>query len=126
VKLFFDGLAIAAGGAAGAVCRWMVGLACGRLFGTRFPVGTMVINLTGSFFLGWFATLAAGRLTVSDTARLAIAVGFVGAYTTFSTFMFESIALWDNGALFKAMLNLVASIVLGLSAVRLGMALAGR
>lgn len=126
MKLIFDGLAIAAGGAVGAVFRWGVGLACGRLLGTRFPVGTMIINLTGSFFLGWFATIAAGRLTVSDTTRLAIAVGFVGAYTTFSTFMFESNALWDNGALFKAALNLVASIVLGLIAVRLGIALAGR
>lgn len=125
MKLIFDGLAIAAGGAAGAVCRWLVGLGCGQLFGPRFPIGTMVVNLSGSFFLGWFITLAAGRLTISDTARLGIAVGFVGAYTTFSTYMFESNALWDNGALIKASLNLIASIVLGLVAVRLGVTMAG-
>ena len=75
-----------------------------------------MINLTGSFFLGWFLT----RGQWSNTMLLGTAVGFVGAYTTFSTFMFETSALWDNGAFIRATINLVGSIVLGLIAVRLG------
>jgi CrcB protein len=116
VKHVFDGLAVAGGGALGALLRWIISLICGRFFGHDFPVGTLVINLTGSFFLGWF--LARGEW--SDTVRLGFAVGFVGAYTTFSTFMFETTALWDHGAFIRACAYVAGSIVLGLIAVRLG------
>ena len=90
MKHLMQYLAIAGGGAVGAMARFLVATICGRFFATDFPIGTMVINLSGSFFLGWFLTFAANRLTVSDTLKLAIATGFVGAYTTFSTYMFES------------------------------------
>jgi CrcB protein len=124
MKIVLDYLAVAAAGAVGAVLRLLVATFCGRLFGTSFPIGTMVINLSGSMFLGWFLTVIGGRVIVSDTVRLAIAVGFVGAYTTFSTYMYESNSLLNSGATIKAFVNLVGSLLLGLLAVRAGVWLA--
>jgi fluoride exporter len=112
-------LAIAAAGSVGAVLRYAVALQVNR-FGFRFPLATFIINITGSMFLGWFLTYI-GRHSVSDTTRLAIAVGFVGAYTTFSTFMYESNQLADEGAGFLAIMNLLGSLVVGILAVRVGM-----
>ena len=117
-------LAIGAAGALGAMFRFFVSSLCGRLFRTEFPVGTLVINLTGSLLLGWFLTVIRDRMPVSDTFRLTVAVGFVGAYTTFSTFAFESNSLLEDGAGIKAMLNMFGSLLLGLLAVRLGIWLA--
>jgi fluoride exporter len=116
-------LAIGAAGFAGAVARYAVASLAGRL-NIRFPLGTMLINLTGSLFLGWFLTYVTYR-HVSDTTRLAIATGFVGAYTTFSTYMYESNQLIDDKAVLSATANLVGSLVLGLLAVRFGIYLAG-
>jgi CrcB protein len=115
-------LAVGVAGFVGALARVGVAQAIGR-FGYRFPLGTMVINITGSLFLGWFLTYAGNR-TISDTAKLAIGAGFVGAYTTFSTYMFESNKLIDEGAGIETTVNLVGSLVLGILAVRLGMWLA--
>lgn len=126
MKLLIQCLAVGAGGSLGAVLRFLVATLCGRLFGTGFPIGTLVINLTGSFFLGWFLTALQERLTVTDTLRLAVAVGFVGAYTTFSTFAYESNSLLTEGAELKAAFNLLGSLILGLAAVRLGILLGGR
>lgn len=117
LRYFWVGLA----GFLGAIARLGVGQMFGRL-NVRFPLGTLVINLSGSLFLGWFLTYATSR-NLSDTVRLAIGVGFVGAYTTFSTFMYESNSLADQGARIGAAVNLVGSVVLGLVAVRLGIAL---
>ena len=121
MKYLADCLAVGAAGFVGAISRWLIAAGCGRLFGPGFPFGTLVVNVSGSFLLGWFLAIAGGRLIVSETTRLGIAVGFVGAFTTFSTLMFESSALWNSGAIFKASLNIIASIVLGLLAVRLGL-----
>jgi CrcB protein len=115
--------AIGAAGFVGTIARFAIGSLFGRL-NFRFPIGTLFINVTGSLFLGWFLTFIASR-NVSDTTRLAIAVGFVGGYTTFSTFMYESNKLaQDDGAVFQAILNLVGSLILGLLGVRLGILLA--
>lgn len=119
-------LAVAGAGAAGAVARLLVGVLCGRLFGTTFPVGTLIINISGSLFLGWFIEWARGRAGVNPTFRLAVGVGFVGAYTTFSTFMHESDSLLRDGSDIKAIVNLFGSLVLGLLAVRAGFWLASR
>jgi CrcB protein len=115
-------LAIAIAGSAGAVLRYVLASQIGRL-NIRFPLGTFVINITGSLFLGWFLTYAT-RHNLSDTTRVAIAVGFVGAYTTFSTFMYESNQLADDGAAFEATMYVLSSLVVGIIAVRLGMGLA--
>lgn len=115
-------LAIAVAGSAGAVLRYVLATQFGRL-NLRFPLGTFVINITGSLFLGWFLTYVT-KHNVSDVTRLAIGVGFVGAYTTFSTFMYESNRLADDGAGFLAIMNLMASLTIGIIAVRLGMSLA--
>jgi fluoride exporter len=127
MKMLVQYGAVAGAGALGAVLRMFVGAVCGRLFGTTFPVGTLVINLSGSLFLGWFIATVRGRgVAVSDTVYAAVAVGFVGAYTTFSTFMYESNALLENGSGIKATVNLLGSLVLGLLAVKAGVRLAGR
>jgi CrcB protein len=116
---------IAAAGSVGAVLRYLVGLASGSIFGADFPIGTFIINITGSLFLGWFLTVSQNRLLISDSLRLAIGTGFVGAYTTFSTYMYESNDLLRKGSELAATANLLGSMVVGLLAVRLGIWLAG-
>jgi CrcB protein len=126
MKLWMQCLAVAAGGSLGVVARFLVSTSCARLFGTGFPVGTLVINVSGSLFLGWFVTVIQERYTISDTARLAVAVGFLGAYTTFSTFSYESNSLLEQGAGMKATFNMLGSLLFGLIAVRVGILLAAR
>lgn len=120
MKLVMQYLAVAVAGGVGAVLRLLVASLSGRFFGTAFPVGTFIINISGSLFLGWFLAAIGTRGTVSDTTRLAIAVGFVGAYTTFSTFMYESNSLIEDGLQIKATMNVIGSIAVGLLAVRVG------
>lgn len=120
MQLLMQYLAVGAAGSLGAVLRLMVSTLCGRLFGTAFPIGTFVINISGSLFLGWFLTVISERAVVSDTFRLAVAVGFVGAYTTFSTFAYESNSLLQDGAGIKALANMFGSLLVGLLAVRIG------
>ncbi len=119
-------LSVGLAGSLGAMARLAVSTLCGRLFGNAFPVGTLLINLSGSLLLGWFLTIIGQRYIVSDTLRMAVAVGFVGAYTTFSTFAYETNSLLEDGSVVKATVNVVGGVVLGLVAVRLGIWLAGR
>jgi CrcB protein len=126
MKLLIQCAVVGAGGFFGAVARFLLSLFCGRVFGTTFPIGTLIINLSGSLLLGWFLTTIGGRTIVPDSVRLAVAVGFVGAYTTFSTFMYESSSLLEDGSGIKAMFNLMGSLMLGLLAVRVGMWLGTR
>ena len=79
--------AVGAAGFAGALVRWMVSVLCAGLFRTDLPVGTLFVNLSGSFLLGWFLTALGDQFNASPTLRLAVATGFVGAYTTFSSLM---------------------------------------
>ena len=122
---------VAFGGALGSLLRWGVAVAFARSFGTAFPWGTFFINISGSLFLGWFATMLTDRLLVNgdgwiraDDLRLMIAVGFTGAYTTFSTFEYESHQLIQDGDGWKSLAYLIGSVALGLIAVRLGTMLA--
>jgi CrcB protein len=126
MKMLMQYLVVAGAGALGAALRLFVASVFGRLFGTGFPVGTLIINLSGSLFLGWFMAAGGSRTLISETTRLAVAVGFVGAYTTFSTLMYESNALIEDGLQIKATINLVGSIAVGLVAVRLGIWLGHR
>jgi CrcB protein len=91
-----------------------------------FPVATFVINVTGSFVLGFFLTLATERAPFSPHLRLAVAVGFVGAYTTFSTFEYETLRLAEERGFVLALLNVVLSVAVGFAAVWGGVALAHR
>jgi len=126
VKTLINYLAIGGGGCLGAMLRYFLSTLCARLFGTAFPVGTFVINIGGSFLLGWFLVVVQRRIPASDPLHLAIAIGFLGAFTTFSTLMYESSALLGDGSGMKAMFNLMGSLLIGLMAVRLGMVLGDR
>jgi fluoride exporter len=123
MKLLVQCLAVGGGGFVGALARWVVATSVLRVFDKSFPLGTLLINVSGSFFLGWFMTFVTVRYPVSDALRLAVATGFVGAYTTFSTYMYESNGLFQNGAQYQAWGNLIGSLILGLIAVKLGVML---
>src|SRR5438128_2664139 len=124
MKVLWEYLAVGSAGALGAVSRLAVARLCALAFGTAFPAGTFIINITGSLFLGWFATYMGQRTGASETLRLAVAVGFVGAYTTFSTYMYESNTLLEGGKPLTAWVNLLGSLLVGLIAVRVGIWLA--
>lgn len=114
---------VGAGGALGAVSRYAVSLLVARFWTHDFPLGTFLINISGSFVLGFFSTVTVERLPLDPAWRLMVATGFVGAYTTFSTFEWETNRLLQTGASFWATLNVALSLVAGLLAVRLGVAL---
>ena len=118
-------LLIGLGGFIGANARFVVARLVGALFETRFPLGTFVINVSGSFLLGVLGTLVAQRVMPnSESMRLALGVGFLGAFTTFSTFEFETHALFDDGSWLTATTNMFASLFVGLLAVRAGIVVA--
>lgn len=130
MRLLFQILLVSVGSALGGLARWGVGSAVAHLLGNRFPYGTFVINVTGSFFLGWFLTVLGERYVTddgwlrADDLRLLLAVGFTGAYTTFSTFEVESHKLLRDGDGLAALTYVFGSIFLGLLAVRGGILLA--
>jgi len=122
---------VAAGSALGGLTRWGVSVGFARWLGTAFPWGTLVINVTGSLFLGWFTTVLAERLLLAesgwvrrDDLQLLIAVGFTGAYTTFSTFEYETYRLLRDGEAVAGAAYMAVSVFLGLLAVRVGVGLA--
>jgi fluoride exporter len=119
-------LAIALGGILGANARYLVSLLVAERLGTEFPYGTMLINVTGSLVIGFFLTLVTERLEVSPLWRLFFATGFLGAYTTFSSYTFETATLLREGAYGAALLYLVGSVVGGLVGVLAGIAAAER
>jgi CrcB protein len=110
-------MAVAAGSALGGMLRYFLGSTIFARTAAPFPAATFVINVTGSFILGFFLTLATERLHLGAHLRLAVAVGFVGAYTTFSTFEYETLRLAEEHNLNLALLNVVLSVVVGFVAV---------
>jgi CrcB protein len=118
-------LLVGVGGFIGANARFIVARLVGALFETRFPLGTFLINVSGSFLLGVLGTVVAQKVTPnSESMRLALGVGFLGAFTTFSTFEFETHALFDDGSWLTATTNIFASLFIGLLAVRAGIVVA--
>jgi fluoride exporter len=113
-------LIIGIGGFLGAVARYGVGLWIGRQWGRSFPIGTFVINVSGSFLIGLLMSLFTERFMVNPQWRLLSVVGFLGAYTTFSTFEYETGALLRDGEWLIAMLNVVLSVIVGFAALKLG------
>ena len=115
-------LLVGLGGFAGAVLRWSVDGWISERNPTAFPFGTLVINLTGSFALGVLFAWVVERNVLPPDVRLPLMVGFLGAYTTFSTFMLESWRLVEEGAYALAAANLVGSVGSGWSPSSLGLA----
>ena len=119
MKLIYIGL----GGCLGAVCRYLVSGWFLR-FGVDFPLGTLAVNLLGSFTLGFLMSLATGTLYVSPAVRFFLAVGFLGSFTTFSTFAYETNELLKSGEWLLTAFNALGSFILGIIGVRLGELLA--
>jgi fluoride exporter len=117
-------LLVGVGGYFGAMARYGVGIVVARFWPSDFPLATLLINVSGSFVLGLFATLAAERYALDPAWRLVVATGFVGAYTTFSTFEYETQRLAEAGSVWWALLNVATSVVVGYAAVQLGVSLA--
>ena len=119
-------LLILAGGGAGSLARYLAGTAIMTRFGSRFPLGTLVINVTGSFIIGLLMTWFTERTLPEANLRPLLVIGFLGGYTTFSSFEWESYAAIRDGGFWMGLTNLVGSVVLGYAAVWLGSMLARR
>jgi fluoride exporter len=117
-------LSIAFAGSLGALARYGLEGAVSRHAPGAFPWGTFVVNVTGSFLLGLLFTLMTDRLTVDPWFRSAVTIGFLGAYTTFSTFSLETYRLLEDGARGLALLNAAGSVVVGLVALYGGVVVA--
>lgn len=107
----------------GAIARYSLGGWLAERTGPVFPYETLLINVTGCFAIGLFMTLAVDAFAWPPAARLFVAVGFLGAYTTFSTFGYETVKLMEGGGFGLALVNCLASVTAGLVAVWLGIAL---
>ena len=116
---------VGVGGFLGANARFVLARGVGATFETRFPLGTFIVNMSGSFLLGALGTIIALKVMPnSEAMRLALGVGFLGAFTTFSTFEFETHALLEDGSWLMATANVLASLFVGLIALRAGMVVA--
>jgi CrcB protein len=112
-------LLVGAGGFLGAIARYLVATFALARFGTGWPWGTFFINLSGCVMIAFFLTFA-GERALNEAWRFLFPIGFVGAYTTFSTYSWETMALVERGAWLRAGLYVVGSTVLGLGAIVLG------
>ena len=115
-------LVVAIGGALGSMARFWASGAIAQRFGETFPLGTLVVNITGSFVLGFFAAITGpdGRVLAAPTLRQFFMIGLCGGYTTFSSFSLQTLALAREGEWFFAGLNAIASLILCLVGVWLG------
>ena len=116
-------LAIAGGGALGAVLRFGMSNAVYRMLGRDFPYGTLAVNVLGSLLMGFLYVVLLERLVISAEWRAALLIGLLGAFTTFSTFSFETVALFESGEPVKAITNIALSVFLCLAATWLGLSL---
>lgn len=114
MKLMF----VMLGGFLGAVCRFALGEWLNADNG--FPIGTLMINILGCFFLGWFLTFVSNQKKVNQELTLLIGTGFTGSFTTFSTFSVETLRLFQNGFIFQAVMYVLTSIFVGLGVSYIG------
>ena len=114
------------GGATGSLSRYLVGTAIMNRMGGRFPLGTVFINVTGSFLIGFIMTPLTERLNPHPNWRFLLVVGFLGGYTTFSSFEWETLGLVRDGGWWLGLINAAGSVVLVYIAVWLGAAVAAK
>ena len=116
-------LLIGLGGFLGANARFLVSSWAARLLGITFPYGTFIANISGSFLIGVAIAVLHDRALLASPQRHFFVAGFLGAYTTFSTFTFESMQLFQQGSVFLGLLNIFSSVAIGLLAVFCGLLL---
>ena len=117
-------LAIAFGGALGALSRYWITVSIERFNGTGFPLGTFMVNLLGSFLIGLLYILFAEKLSVADQWRPVIITGFLGAMTTFSTFSLDALLLFKQGHYNPALFYVLSSVMICIFAAYVGMQIA--
>jgi len=106
-------LAVGAGGFMGSIARYWLATYVGQRMGTRFPYGTFLINISGSFLIGLVMTILTERTHLSPIYRYLIPIGFIGGYTTFSTFEYETLRVIQDGQFTIGVLNVVLSVLVG-------------
>ncbi|BAZ97868.1 MULTISPECIES: fluoride efflux transporter CrcB [Dehalococcoides] len=116
-------LYIAVAGGLGALGRYSISGLAQRIFGDAFPYGTLVVNILGSFLLGFVMQASMNTDLFPRNLRLAVTIGFLGAFTTFSTFSYETLGYIEDGAWLTAGLNILTNVVPGIIAVFLGILL---
>ncbi|MFB2839112.1 fluoride efflux transporter CrcB [Floridanema evergladense] len=117
-------LAISFGAIAGALSRYYITLYLVQRFGLNFPFGTFFINLTGCFGMGFFVTLASQGINITLELRLLVTTGFLGAYTTFSTYGLDTVNIWNSGNYSSAIFYWLGSAILGVFCLQIGVILA--
>ena len=117
-------LALALGGAFGAIARYWMSTGLNQLSQLLFPIGTFSVNVLGSFFIGGLYTYLSERPDLSEASRHLLSTGFLGALTTFSTFSLETLLLIEQGHYNTALFNVVGSVMFCLGAAYLGISLA--
>jgi CrcB protein len=104
--------AIAVGGSLGAVSRYWMSVSTYQWFGQGFPYGTLMVNLLGSLVMGFLSVLLVHRFHVSEEIRIGLLAGFLGSFTTFSTFAMDTLQLASNDAMLKAIIYILFSVLL--------------
>ena len=112
---------LAIGGLTGTFARYFLAGAVYELLGTRFPYGTLIVNLTGCFIIGVLTTIAENKFLLNPNTRVLLMIGFCGAFTTFSTFIFETSNLIRDGETLRAFINVILSVIIGFIVFRIGM-----
>jgi CrcB protein len=116
-----DLIGLAVGGAAGTLCRYWLTMLCLRMLGPRFAFGTLIVNVSGCLVIGFLMHLFGESAAASRTVRLTLTTGFLGGFTTFSTFGYETVRYWESGETTLAFANIAANVVLGVLATWVGL-----
>ncbi|MFA5155764.1 MAG: fluoride efflux transporter CrcB [Candidatus Omnitrophota bacterium] len=114
---------LAIGGLTGTFARYFLAGAVYGSLGTRFPYGTLIVNLSGCFIIGVLTTVAENKFLLNPNLRVLLMIGFCGAFTTFSTFIFETSNLIRDGETLRAFMNVILSVIVGFIVFRMGVLL---